>query len=44
MRVDLRGRQVLVTEQLLDDPKIRPAVEQVGGERVTQGVRRDTLR
>ena len=30
-----------MAEQLLDHPDVRPAVEQVGGERVPQGVRGD---
>src|SRR3954468_15918906 len=40
-RVDLRGRHRRVPEQFLDDADVRPAVEQVRGERVPQGVRRD---
>jgi hypothetical protein len=32
VRIDLRRRQALVTEELLDDPQVRAAVEQVGGE------------
>src|SRR3954451_12259156 len=38
-RVDLRGRYRGVAEQLLDHPDVGPAVEQVGGEGVPQGVR-----
>src|SRR5829696_607930 len=43
-RVDLRGRHGRVTEQFLDDAHVRAAVEQVGGERVPQRVRRDRCR
>ena len=32
VRVPLRGGEVSMSEQLLDDPKIRTAVEQVRGE------------
>src|SRR3954463_15816842 len=39
--VALRGAQARVSEQVLDPAKIRTALEQVGGERVTQGVRAD---
>ena len=44
MRVDLGRGQVRVAEQLLDDAQVGAAVEQVGGERVAQGVRRDAHR
>src|SRR3954468_23637478 len=37
--VHLRGRHRGVAEQLLDHPDVGPAVEQVGGEGVPQGVR-----
>ena len=40
-RVDLRRRHRGVPEQLLHDPDVGPALEQVGRERVPQGVRRD---
>jgi len=30
-----------VTEELLDDPEISPAIQKVRGERVAQGVRMD---
>ena len=40
-RVDLRGGHRGVAEQLLDDAHVGAAVEQVGGERVPQRVRRD---
>ena len=43
VRVDLRRGQALVPEQLLDDAQVRPAVEEVRGERVPQRVRRDAL-
>ena len=44
VRVDLCGREVLVTEQLLDDPEVGAAVQEVRGEGVAQGMRRHTLR
>src|SRR3954471_5664276 len=40
-RVDLRRRHRRVPEQFLDHADVGPAVEQVGRERVPQGVRRD---
>ena len=40
-RVDLRGGHRGVPEQLLDHADVGAAVEQVGGERVPQRVRRD---
>src|SRR5947207_5767910 len=40
VRVDLRRREVLVTEELLDDAQVGAAVEQMRGERVPQRVRR----
>ena len=39
--VDLGGRGRTVTQQLLHGPDIRPAVEQMSGEGVSQRVRRD---
>src|SRR5256886_13509862 len=39
MRVDLGGRQRAVAEQFLDRAQVGPALEQVGGEGVTQPVR-----
>ena len=44
MRVDLRRREVLMAQQFLDDTEVRPTVQQVRGERVAEGVRRDTFR
>src|SRR5688572_32947764 len=44
VRVDLRRRQIGVTEHHLDRPEVRAALEQVGGERVTQHVRAEGLR
>ena len=41
--VDLGRRQALVAEQLLDDPQVRAAVEEVGREAVAQRVGRDAL-
>ena len=38
MRVDHRRRDILVTEQLLDGANVAAALEQVGGERVAEGV------
>src|SRR3954452_325400 len=40
-RVDLRGGHRGVTEELLDDPHVRAAVQQVGSEGVPEGVGRD---
>ena len=37
--VDLRGREVGVAEQLLHDPEVGAALEEVRGVRVTQHVR-----
>src|SRR4051794_36656569 len=39
--VDLCGRDRCVAEQLLDHSQVRPALEQVRGEAVSQRVRRD---
>src|ERR1700728_1337963 len=39
VRIDLRGRQVAVPEQHLHHPQIRPVVEQMGCERVSERVR-----
>lgn len=39
VRVDLRRRQTLVAEQLLDATKVRSTVEHVGRECVTQRMR-----
>ena len=44
VRVDLRRREALVAEQLLDDAQVGAAVEQVGRERVAERVRRDAVR
>jgi hypothetical protein len=43
VRVDLRGGEVLVAEELLDDPQVGTAVEEMGRERMPQRVRRDAL-
>src|SRR2546421_13084875 len=40
VRVDLCGVEVCVPQQLLDRPQIRAVGEQVGGERMSQGVGR----
>jgi hypothetical protein len=37
--VALRGGDIGVPEQFLDDPEVGTAVEQVGGEAVPEGVR-----
>ena len=42
--VDLGRREAAVPEQLLDDPQVGPAVEEVGREAVAEGVRRDADR
>ena len=44
VRVDLRRREALVAEQLLDDAQVRAAVEQVRRERVAERVGRDAVR
>ena len=41
--VDLGGEDGLVAEHFLDDPQVRPAFDEVGGERVAEGVRGDLL-
>ena len=41
--VNLGRRQTLVAQQFLDDTQIGPAVEQMGGETVAEGVGRDAL-
>src|SRR6476646_8972992 len=43
MGVNLRGRDIGVAEHLLNRAQVRAALEQVGGERVTEGVRRHRL-
>jgi len=43
MRVDHRGADILVAEQLLDGPDVVTLLEQVGGKRVTEGVARGRL-
>src|SRR5580698_3232377 len=44
MRVDLRGREVAVTQEHLHDTQIRTVVEQVGCERMAQRMRREFFR
>ena len=44
VRVQLRGGDAGVTQQLLDDSQVGTALEQVRGETMTQRVRRDTAR
>ena len=41
--VELGGADTRMTEQLLDDPQVRSALEQVGRERVAERVRRDPV-
>src|SRR6476620_3982879 len=43
MRVELRGGDTRMPEQLLDDAQVGSALEQVRGERVSQGMRTDPL-
>src|SRR5690606_18733115 len=43
MGVDLRGADILVSQQLLDRAQVGAGLEQVGGEAVTQRMRRDRL-
>ena len=40
MSIDLRGRDVGVTQELLHRPQIGPALEQMAGKGVTEYVRR----
>jgi methionine biosynthesis protein MetW len=42
--VDLRGRDIGMAEQLLDDPQVGPVLEQVARESVAQDVRADLVR
>ncbi len=44
MGIDLRGRNVGMTEQRLHDPKIGPVVQEVAGKSVTQNMRADLCR
>ena len=44
VRVDLRGRNVGMAQEQLNDPKIRTVVEKMRFERVPQRMRRDWLR
>ena len=39
MCIDLCGRDVCMSEQLLDDPQVRPALQQVRAETVPKGMR-----
>src|SRR3569832_1440410 len=41
--VDLRSRQITVTQQHLYDAQVRAVIEQMRGERVPQGMRRELL-
>jgi len=43
MRVDHLGPHILVTQQLLDSPDVISIFQQVGGERMTEGVRGNPL-
>src|SRR4029079_12024449 len=43
MRVELRGGDTRMPEQLLDDAQVRSALEEVGRERVAQRVRTDAV-
>ena len=44
VRIELRGRKIGVAQHLLDAPEIGPALEQVGGERVSEEMRVNTFR
>ena len=44
MGVALGRAELRVTEQFLDHPQVRAGAQQMGGERVPQGVRTDALR
>ena len=41
MGINFRGRDVQMTEQHLDGTQVRPAFQQMGGEGVPKGVRRN---
>ena len=41
MRINLRGRNGSVAEQLLNGPQIGAGIQKVGGERVAEGVSRE---
>ena len=43
MRVDHRGTDITVAEELLDSPDVVVVLEQVGGEEVPEGVARGEL-
>ncbi|MNY69718.1 hypothetical protein D3C86_2076950 [compost metagenome] len=43
MGIDLRGRQIAVTQQHLHHPQIGAMIEQMGGKGMAQGVRRQAL-
>src|SRR5688572_18887936 len=43
VRVDLRGGDVAVAEEFLDDAEVRAAADEVGGEAVAEGVGGDGL-
>ena len=44
VRIELGRREIGVAQHLLDAPEIGPAFEQVGGERVSEEMRVNTLR
>ena len=43
MRIDLSGADALVSQHLLDGPQVSPSLQQMGSERVPEGVRTDDL-
>jgi hypothetical protein len=43
MRVDLRGAEILVSQERLDDPQIGAVREQMGGEGMPEHLRRDQV-
>jgi hypothetical protein len=44
MGIDLSGSNICVSQQLLDNPEIRPVFQKVGGKGVAQHVGSDLLR
>jgi hypothetical protein len=41
--IELGGGEIGVAEHLLNRSQVRPALQQVGGERVSEGMRRHSL-
>ena len=43
MGVDLGGRRIIKKQHFLDGPQVSPSLQQMGSERVPEGVRTDDL-